>query len=63
MLDTSVGSFVEDVRMVDVESSEFASLPPEVQHEVLQERQEMERHTHTDPRTLPNVSTCTVYCI
>ena len=56
MLDTSIGSYVEDVSMVDVESTEFTSLPPEVQHEILQERQEMERYSHTDPGSLPTVS-------
>ena len=44
---------MEDVERVDLNSSEFASLPPELQHEILQERQEMERHTFTDPGTLP----------
>ena len=47
---------MEDVEKVDVHSAEFASLPPELKHEILQERQELERHTYTDPGTLPHVA-------
>ena len=53
---TSDASFVEDVEKVDVTSAEFASLPPELKHEILQERQELERRTKTDPGTLPDVA-------
>ena len=47
---------MEDVATVDVASVEFASLPPELQHEILQERQEQERHSYTDPACLPPVA-------
>ena len=46
----------EDVGMVDTRSQAFVSLPPELQHEILQERQELERHTYTDPGSMPSVS-------
>ena len=42
---------------VDIDSSEFAALPPELKHEILQERQELERHTYTDPDSLPPAAT------
>lgn len=50
-------SLVEDVERVDIDSSEFAALPPELKHEILQERQELERHTYTHPDSLPPAAT------
>ena len=55
-MEASQLSYLEDVGAIDVQSPVFASLPPELQHEILQERQEMERHSYTDPGTLPAVS-------
>ena len=40
---------------VDVHSKEFDSLPPEVQHELLLERQQIEKYSYHDPDTLPQV--------
>ena len=52
---SGVSPGLHDVGSVDISSSIFASLPPEVQHEILQEKQEMERYSHTDPSSLPMV--------
>ena len=42
------------VRM-DIGSSYFSSLPPEVQHDLLLEKKELEKHTHTPADCLPEV--------
>ena len=49
-------TLAEDVESVDITSSDFSSLPPQLQHEILQERQELERRAHTDPASLPSVA-------
>lgn len=43
------------VASLDIHSDDFNSLPPEVQHDLLLERQQLETHTHHDPATLPQV--------
>ena len=54
--DSTEPSLAEDVESVDITSSDFSSLPPQLQHEILQERQELERRAHTDPASLPSVA-------
>ena len=49
-------TLAEDVESVDIASSDFSALPPQLQHEILQERQELERRAHTDPASLPSVA-------
>ena len=51
--------YYDDVVSVNVYSSEFDCLPPEVQHEILLERQMIEKYSYHDPDTLPQVS---VWC-
>ena len=63
MLETSDSSYLHDVASVDIHSAAFASLPPEVQHEMLQERQQLERHSYTDPALLPAVRTSVCVCV
>ena len=48
-------AYLHDVASLDINSSEFGALPPEVQHELLLERQQMEKYSHNDPATLPQV--------
>ena len=48
-------AYYSDVTSVDVHSKEFDSLPPEVQHELLLERQQIEKYSFHDPDTLPQV--------
>ena len=48
-------AYYSDVTSVDVHSKEFDSLPPEVQHELLLERQQIEKYSYHDPDTLPQV--------
>ena len=48
-------AYYSDVASVDVHSKEFDSLPPEVQHEILLERQQIEKYSYHDPDTLPQV--------
>ena len=50
-------TYYSDVASVDVHSKEFDSLPPEVQHEILLERQQIEKYSYHDPDTLPQVRT------
>ena len=63
--ETSDSSYLHDMASVDIHSAAFASLPPEVQHEILQERQKLERHSYTDPTLLPVVraSLCVCVCV
>lgn len=51
----SVNAYNEEVAALDIYSEEFSSLPPDVQHELLLERQLMEKHSHNDPDSLPQV--------
>ena len=51
----SVNAYHEEVSALDIHSDDFSSLPPEVQHELLLERQQLEKHSHNDPTTLPQV--------
>ena len=48
-------AYYSDVASVDVHSKEFDGLPPEVQHEILLERQQIEKYSYHDPDTLPQV--------
>ena len=48
-------AYLRDVASLDINSSEFGSLPAEVQHELLLERQQMEKYSYNDPATLPQV--------
>lgn len=49
------------VKGLDIHSEDFKSLPPEVQHELLLERQQLDTHTHHHPDTLPQVNLkCTI---
>ena len=45
------------VAKLDVNSSYFKSLPPEVQHDLLIEKKEMVKHTYTPVDCLPKVLT------
>ena len=45
------------VAKLDVNSSCFKSLPPEVQHDLLIEKKEMVKHMYTPVDCLPTVST------
>ena len=47
--------YYNDVASVNVHSNEFDSLPPEVQHEILLEREQIEKYSYHDPDTLPQV--------
>ena len=47
--------YYNDVSSVNVHSDEFGNLPPEVQHEILLERQQIEKYSYHDPDTLPQV--------
>ena len=47
--------YYDDVSSVNVHSDEFNCLPPEVQHEILLERQQIEKYSFHDPDTLPQV--------
>ena len=53
-------AYLRDVASLDINSSEFGSLPAEVQHELLLERQQMEKYSYNDPATLPQVHKCIV---
>ena len=48
-------AYLHEVASLDINSSEFGSLPAEVQHELLLERQQMEKYSYNDPATLPQV--------
>ena len=55
--------YYSDVASVNVLSKEFDDLPPEVQHEILLERQQIEKYSYHDPDTLPQVRVhCTYTC-
>ena len=47
--------YYDGVSSVNVHSDEFDCLPPEVQHEILLERQQIEKYSYHDPDTLPQV--------
>ena len=44
-----------DLMSVDIHSESFNDLPPEVQHELLLERQQLEKYSHHQPASLPQV--------
>ena len=47
---------------MDINSESFAALPPELQHDLLLEKKETEKYSHTHPSALPTVNT-TVHMI
>lgn len=51
----SAGHYFADLMTVDIQSDSFGSLPPEVQHELLLERQQVEKYSRHNPTTLPQV--------
>ena len=51
------------VGKLDVDSDYFSSLPPEVQHDLLLEKKELEKHTYTPADCLPEVHVCTCHRI
>lgn len=48
-------SFREELELMDVNSQIFTALPPEMQHDLLIEKKEVERYAHTHPNVLPKV--------
>lgn len=49
----SAGHYISDLMSVDIQSESFEGLPPDVQHELLLERQQIQKHSHHSPATLP----------
>ncbi len=47
--------YCSDLTALDIHSEEFGSLPPDVQHELLVERQQLEKHNYHNPTSLPQV--------
>ena len=46
---------LQEVAEMDVGSHEFTSLPPELQYDLLLEKRELEKHSHTHLDILPKV--------
>ena len=56
VLEYEMEKYQEDLATVDIHSESFSSLPPHVQHELLLERQQIEKYTYHAPQSLPQVS-------
>ena len=55
------GHYYADVATLDIQSDSFDSLPPDVQHELLLERQQVQKYSYHNPATLPQV--CMQYTV
>ncbi len=56
VLERELAQYQEDLATVDIHSEAFSCLPPHVQHELLLERQQIEKYSHHDPHSLPQVT-------
>ena len=48
--------FSSEADTIDIESETFSALPPEMQHDLLLEKKEMQKYSYSNPSILPKVS-------